>query len=293
MASVSTEDRVRDRIAREKQDLQGRIVDTEESKAEVSAEYAVSMGALTTLAKEVIDLDDKGQSIPVEKQTALNEAHAAVIRQLNKRTGLGAKVREMKERLARLGTDEEFAARLEVAHSLGDTPRKPSGRDAAIRVLLNAGGPQHYREITRIAQESGMVELKGKTPEATMNAMLSTSAKAEDTFVKVSPGVFDLIDREGQARAIAEQAARDDAPAEAKSLEPVKGDTPKERAANHKAGVQAEGARVKAAGAAAASKATPAKAPAKTAAKKPATTAKPAAAKAPAKPRAKTAAKAS
>jgi restriction system protein len=70
--------------------------------------------------------------------------------------------------------------------------------DAAHGILKQAGQPLHYREIARRALEQGLIESKGKTPEATMNAQLATKIKraAEDDppslFVRVSRGVFGL-----------------------------------------------------------------------------------------------------
>ncbi|MDD5705170.1 MAG: HTH domain-containing protein [Kiritimatiellae bacterium] len=50
--------------------------------------------------------------------------------------------------------------------------------DSAERILEAAGGqPMHYRDITSLALEHGMLDTAGKTPEATMYAQLLTECK--------------------------------------------------------------------------------------------------------------------
>ncbi len=70
--------------------------------------------------------------------------------------------------------------------------------EAAHEILKQAGHPLHYREIARRALEQGLIESRGKTPEATMNAQLAVNIKrAEESgppspFVRVDRGVFGL-----------------------------------------------------------------------------------------------------
>jgi len=70
--------------------------------------------------------------------------------------------------------------------------------DAAHEILKLAGQPLHYREIARQALERGLIESRGKTPEATMNAQLATNVKraaesgSPSRFVRVGRGVFGL-----------------------------------------------------------------------------------------------------
>ncbi len=80
---------------------------------------------------------------------------------------------------------------------------KHSFKEAARIVLSEADEPLHYREIARRIVERGLVETSGRTPEATVNAQLSSdiSAKGEESlFVRTAPGVFGLrewIGRDG------------------------------------------------------------------------------------------------
>ena len=47
-------------------------------------------------------------------------------------------------------------------------------KDAAYEILKDAGKPLHYNEITDIALHRRILETSGKTPHATMGALLYT-----------------------------------------------------------------------------------------------------------------------
>ena len=71
---------------------------------------------------------------------------------------------------------------------------------AVERILREAGGALHYREITRLVLERGLWKTQGKTPEATVNARLATDIKRKgdgSAFVRTGPGLFDLRERAG------------------------------------------------------------------------------------------------
>lgn len=68
-------------------------------------------------------------------------------------------------------------------------------KESAIKVLKDAKQPLHYREITKLAIESGYLETDGKTPEASMNAQLSMDIKNKadaSDFVKTASSTFAL-----------------------------------------------------------------------------------------------------
>lgn len=68
-------------------------------------------------------------------------------------------------------------------------------KESAKKVLKDAKQPLHYREITRLAIESGYLETDGKTPEASMNAQLSMDIKNKadaSDFVKTASSTFAL-----------------------------------------------------------------------------------------------------
>jgi len=69
-----------------------------------------------------------------------------------------------------------------------------SFKDIAYQILKVSGKPLHYKNITKIALEKGLVTT-GKTPEATMYAVLIVdinSKKENSQFVKIAPSVFGL-----------------------------------------------------------------------------------------------------
>jgi len=68
-------------------------------------------------------------------------------------------------------------------------------KQAAIAILKKEGKPLHYKEITRLALEAGLVETQGSTPEATMNAQISTDIKYKKEssfFLRIAPSIFTL-----------------------------------------------------------------------------------------------------
>src|SRR4030042_6982616 len=68
-----------------------------------------------------------------------------------------------------------------------------SFKDVAFQILKENGKPLHSREITKIALRKGLLKTRGKTPWATMNAVLVTdfnSKKTKSMFVKTGPSSF-------------------------------------------------------------------------------------------------------
>jgi len=67
--------------------------------------------------------------------------------------------------------------------------------DAAIQVLEDVGSPLHYRQITQIAIDHNLIQTNGKSPEATLNAIIAVEIKQKgdrSRFVRVDRGVFGL-----------------------------------------------------------------------------------------------------
>ncbi len=67
--------------------------------------------------------------------------------------------------------------------------------EAAVTVLEAAGTPLHYKDITQRALCEGLIQTEGKTPDATLNAILAVDIKKKGSngrFVRVRPGVFGL-----------------------------------------------------------------------------------------------------
>ena len=83
-------------------------------------------------------------------------------------------------------------------------PKEMSFADAAYMVLTGADAPLHYDEITQRALDAGHIETTGKTPAATMAAVLSVAIKrkgAAARFVRVRRGVYGLRDAQGEGPA--------------------------------------------------------------------------------------------
>lgn len=68
-------------------------------------------------------------------------------------------------------------------------------RSAAIEILQREAKPLHYKEITRLAIEAGILETDGATPDATMNAQLATDVKHKGVysdFIRTEAAIFAL-----------------------------------------------------------------------------------------------------
>jgi hypothetical protein len=71
-----------------------------------------------------------------------------------------------------------------------------TARQAAVEVLGRAGEPLKSAEIARRVLEVEGVRLAGKTPAATIAAMLAVENKKPDgLFVRVAPGTYTLRER--------------------------------------------------------------------------------------------------
>lgn len=67
--------------------------------------------------------------------------------------------------------------------------------DAAEKVLEDSGTPLHYREITQRALAQNLIKSDGKTPDASLNAVISVDINqkgAECRFIRLQPGIVGL-----------------------------------------------------------------------------------------------------
>jgi HB1, ASXL, restriction endonuclease HTH domain len=70
--------------------------------------------------------------------------------------------------------------------------KKPSTREVAIGIIHRARGPIEVSKVVKKVLATEGVELKGKTPEATVSAMIYTEAKKEDGAIrKVGRGLVE------------------------------------------------------------------------------------------------------
>ena len=84
--------------------------------------------------------------------------------------------------------------------------------EAAEQLLREADGPLHYKEITERILASGAWTSNGRTPEATVNALIGSDIKRlgrASTFRRVTPGVF-CINSDG--RPLPELPSEDEGP---------------------------------------------------------------------------------
>jgi hypothetical protein len=73
--------------------------------------------------------------------------------------------------------------------------KRESAKQVAIDVLRDAGEPLHAKEIGKRMLASGRCAgLKGKTPEATISAMLAVGSTPGGPFTRVDKGTYTLAD---------------------------------------------------------------------------------------------------
>ena len=211
MAAVTIEDRVRERMEQERAELTQKLEEARRARAEAGEQYNQADDACRELGDRLIALaDETPDEVSKEQRDEVEAAHKKVMRALAAAVTHGNKVREIVAALEKLDAEGEYERRMQEAEQYAEVRaagRKTSGKDAAIAILLSEGAPLHYREITKRAQDSGLVVLKGATPEATMNAMLAVAAKKGETFTKVGPGVFGLLDPEAARSSLRGAAA--------------------------------------------------------------------------------------
>lgn len=75
------------------------------------------------------------------------------------------------------------------------TGKGEPAKQVAIDVLRKAGEPLHAKEIAKRVLASGRCAgLKGKTPEATISAMLAVGSKPGGPFARVDKGTYTVAD---------------------------------------------------------------------------------------------------
>ena len=85
------------------------------------------------------------------------------------------------------------------------TTKQTSAKQVAVDVLRKAGQPLHAKEIAkRVLASVRCAGLKGKTPEATISAMLAVGSKPGGPFTRVDKGTYTLADTPTTARTPAE-----------------------------------------------------------------------------------------
>lgn len=88
------------------------------------------------------------------------------------------------------------------------TTKDASAKQVAIDVLRKAGEPLHAKEIAKRVLASGRCAgLKGKTPEATISAMLAVGSRPGGPFARIDKGTYTLADAPAAATTSAKHEA--------------------------------------------------------------------------------------
>ena len=106
-----------------------------------------------------------------------------------------AKVATPAKKPAKASKDATKAAKRDTAKPRGNGAKRPSGLDAAAKVLAEAGKPMNCREIVEQALAKGYWQTKGATPAATIYAAITREIVAKGDaarFRKVERGKFAL-----------------------------------------------------------------------------------------------------
>jgi len=79
-------------------------------------------------------------------------------------------------------------------------PKGESAREVTRDVLRQAGEPLHAKEVaTRVLASGRCRSLSGKTPEASVAALLATGSKPGGPFKRVDKGIYTLVDQPADA----------------------------------------------------------------------------------------------
>jgi HB1, ASXL, restriction endonuclease HTH domain len=119
-----------------------------------------------------------------------------------------------------------------------NTQKGVSAKQVAIDVLRTAGEPLHASEIAERVLASGRCAgLKGKTPEATISAMLAVGSKPGGTFTRIDKGTYTLADAPAATTTAkaSKPAAPKRAPARKTGARKTKSTSPRTRSAAKRA----------------------------------------------------------
>jgi hypothetical protein len=110
------------------------------------------------------------------------------------------------------------------------TAKRVSAKQVAIDVLRAADEPLKAKEIAKRVIESGRCAgLKGKTPEATISAMLAVGSKPGGPFKRVDKGTYTLAETTTAASTPAAEAKAATAKKRAQARKPAQTQKPKSK----------------------------------------------------------------
>jgi hypothetical protein len=106
-----------------------------------------------------------------------------------------ASPRRQRELLAAPPTDTNEEKKEAITMANTTTKKGESTKAVTVDLLREAGEPLAAKEIAKRVIDSGRcVSLKGKTPEATISAMLAVGSKPGGPFKRVDKGTYTLAD---------------------------------------------------------------------------------------------------
>jgi hypothetical protein len=106
--------------------------------------------------------------------------------------------------------------------------KRVSAKQVAIDVLRTAAEPLNAKEIAKRVIESGRCSgLKGKTPEATISAMLAVGSKPGGPFKRVDKGTYTLAETTSASSTSATQAKPATPKKRAQERKPAQAQQPK------------------------------------------------------------------
>ena len=110
------------------------------------------------------------------------------------------------------------------------TAKRVSAKQVAIDVLRAADEPLKAKEIAKRVIESGRCSgLKGKTPEATISAMLAVGSKPGGPFKRVDKGTYTLAETTSATSTPAAEAKPTTAKKRAQARKPAQTQKPKSK----------------------------------------------------------------
>ena len=111
------------------------------------------------------------------------------------------------------------------------TVKRASAKQVAIDVLRTADQPLKAKEIAKRVIESGRCAgLKGKTPEATISAMLAVGSKPGGPFKRVDKGTYTLAETTSPTSTPAAETKPATAKKRSQARKPAQAQKPKRQA---------------------------------------------------------------
>jgi hypothetical protein len=137
-----------------------------------------------------------------------------------------ADARRTRSPLAAPPNDDEEKEDTTMATPTATSGKGEPAKQVAIDILRKAGEPLHAKEIAKRVLASGRCAgLKGKTPEATISAMLAVGSKPGGPFARVGKGTYTLADPPSTATS-AKPAAKPPATSPARIRKPTRTQKP-------------------------------------------------------------------